>query len=75
MITMLNALVIPHHQKLYTATASGDLCREVKNMLGHVRAECIVECFYKCSQLDEILHRAQKQDEISGNLGVFFEGL
>ena len=70
MITMLNALVTPSRLNLYSATASGDLCREVKNMLGHIRAGCIVDCFYVGSQLDEILHRAQNQAVISGNLGV-----
>ena len=70
MITMLNALVTPSCLNLNSATASGDLCREVKNMLGHVRAGCIVDCFYVGSHLDEILHRAQNQAVISGNLGV-----
>jgi hypothetical protein len=58
MITMLNALVTPSRLNLYSATASGDLCREVKNLNMLGRCCFTIESSDKKSQ--ELLHCAQR---------------
>ena len=72
MIPKLHAFVTPSLANLYSATASGESCSEAKTMLCRVRAGCIVDCFYVGSQLDEILHPAQNQAIILGNVGVAY---